>query len=63
MDIIQEYYHKKGQLKVIERLRGERFKPCRHSNQLKHYLESQYVSLTIDLETLEHQIDNHLSIP
>lgn len=55
MDIVQEYYFNKGKLEVIKKLQSERFKPCRQSNQLKHFLDSQKIHLESELERLSNE--------
>lgn len=55
MDIVQEYYFKKGKLEIIKKLKTERFKPCRQSNALKHFLDSQKIHLESELERLTNE--------
>jgi|AntAceMinimDraft_16_1070373.scaffolds.fasta_scaffold02908_9 hypothetical protein len=43
MNIVEEYFYKKGKLAVIEKLKGDTFTPCSQSGKLKHYLDSQTI--------------------
>lgn len=55
MDIIQEYYYNKGKLEVIDKLQSDSFTPCRQSNKLKHYLDTQKIHLESELERLTNE--------
>lgn len=52
----QELYYLKGQLKILETLKSNRFTPCRQSQTLKHYIESQTISVESDIQTIENEL-------
>lgn len=52
----QELHYLKGQLKILEALKSKRFTPCRQSVALKHYIESQTISVESDIQTIENEL-------